>query len=95
MDAAQVGVRASYMTSVMDGLNQNARNVPDSSSTMKLNSAISPSRNDQWSGNALRMLRLSQFEAVICWSTKSTTLPALLTTALVDDALNSSGPLTR
>src|ERR671918_1294007 len=36
------------------GMNQNVRKVPDRSRTMKLHSAISPSRNDQWSGKTLR-----------------------------------------
>ena len=44
----------------MDGWNQMARNVPDSSSTMKLYSAISPSRNDQWSGKTLRTFFLTR-----------------------------------
>src|SRR6266508_359867 len=43
-----------YSTSVIDGLNQKVRNVPDSSRMMKLYSAISPSMNDQWSGKTLR-----------------------------------------
>ena len=41
------------MTSVIDGLNQRDRNVPDSSRTMKQYSAISPSMKDQWSGKTL------------------------------------------
>src|SRR3954463_4440884 len=39
----------------MLGWNQNVRNVPVSKSTTKLHSAISPSMNDQWSGNTLRI----------------------------------------
>ena len=42
------------MTSAMLGLNQSVRNVPVSSRTTKLHSAISPSMKDQWSGKTLR-----------------------------------------
>ena len=44
----------SYSISAIDGLNQMVRKTPLSSRTMKEYSAISPSRNDQWSGNTLR-----------------------------------------
>src|SRR4051812_11859388 len=42
----------------MLGLNQRVRNTPLSSSTTKLQSATSPSMNDQWSGKTLRRLPL-------------------------------------
>jgi hypothetical protein len=38
----------------MLGLNHSDRKTPVSSRTTKLHSAISPSMNDQWSGNTLR-----------------------------------------
>ena len=44
----------SYSTSAIDGLNQMVKKTPLSSRTMKEYSAISPSRNDQWSGKTLR-----------------------------------------
>ena len=47
------------MTSVIDGSKNSARYVPDSSSTMKLYSAISPSRNDQCVGKTLLICRRS------------------------------------
>ena len=43
-----------YVDSDMLGTNQNVRNTPVSSRTTKLHNAISPSMNDQWSGNTLR-----------------------------------------
>src|ERR1044072_5319824 len=47
----------------MLGLNQNVRNVPVSSRKTNAYSAISPSRNVQWSGKILRMLRLMKLAA--------------------------------
>ena len=38
----------------MLGVNQKVRNTPVRSRTTKLHNAISPSMNDQWSGNTLR-----------------------------------------
>ncbi len=38
----------------MDGTNQIVKNTPLSSKTMKEYSAISPRRNDQWSGKTFR-----------------------------------------
>src|SRR5690349_7214968 len=43
----------------MLGLNHRVRNVPVSSRTTKLHSAISPSMNDQWSGKTLRICFLA------------------------------------
>src|SRR5690242_17074320 len=43
-----------YSTSLMLGLNQRLRKTPVSSRITKLHRAISPSRNDQWSGKTLR-----------------------------------------
>ena len=48
------GSLPSYSISAIEGLNQMVRNTPLSSRTMKEYSAISPSRNDQWSGNTFR-----------------------------------------
>jgi hypothetical protein len=42
-----------YATSFIDGSKKRVRNVPVSSRMMNENSAISPSRNDQWSGKIL------------------------------------------
>ncbi len=42
------------MTSAIEGLNHSVKNVPVSSRTTKLHSAISPSMKDQWSGKTLR-----------------------------------------
>ncbi len=44
-----------YTTSFMDGTKNSERKVPVSSRTTKDHSAISPSMNDQWSGNTFRM----------------------------------------
>src|SRR4051794_4469034 len=44
----------SYVDSDMLGVNQNVRKTPVTSSTVNDQSAISPSMNDQWSGNTLR-----------------------------------------
>src|SRR5690625_3641251 len=67
----------------MDGLNQSVRKVPDTTKMMKVYSAISPSKNDQWSGKILRRFVFSHVFAVIRWSTKSTTLPAPSTRVLI------------
>ncbi|GAA5772543.1 hypothetical protein Aros01_09100 [Streptosporangium roseum] len=47
----------------MVGLKKKVRNVPVSSRTMNEYSAISPSRNDQWSGKIFRKFRLRKFPA--------------------------------
>lgn len=54
-----------YSTSCMLGSNQKVRNVPVSSRMTNEYSAISPSRNDQWSGKILRMLRLRKLPAPV------------------------------
>jgi hypothetical protein len=47
------GRRPEYATSFIDGSKKRVRNVPVSSRMMNENRAISPSRNDQWSGKTL------------------------------------------
>ena len=52
-----------YATCVIDGTKNSARNVPVSSKITNDQSAISPSMNDQWSGNTLRMNRFRDWAA--------------------------------
>jgi hypothetical protein len=59
LDAAQRLVDAVVVTSAIDGSKNRVRYTPVSSSTMKLYSATSPSRNDQWVGNTLLSCRRS------------------------------------
>src|SRR3954470_22407165 len=62
----------------MLGVNQKVRNVPVSRSTTKLHSAISPSMNDQWSGNTLRAKTLVSVPRLSRSSAQEAAAPALL-----------------
>ena len=61
-----------YTTSVIDGTKKNDRKVPVSSRTTNDHSAISPSMNDQWSGNTFRM---STRNPRAPWNRSSSQLP--------------------
>src|ERR1700728_2157079 len=56
----------------MLGWKNSVRNVPDSSKMMNEYSAISPSRNDQWSGNTLRSRTRTPLAP---WNLSSSALP--------------------
>src|SRR4051794_32582379 len=62
----------------MLGLNQRVRNTPLRRSTTKLQSAISPSMNDQWSGKTLRRFFLAMVARPSRSSAHSATAPARL-----------------
>src|SRR5688500_12266575 len=66
------------MTSLMLGLYQSVRKTPVSSSTTKLHSAISPSMNDQWSGNTLRICFLVAAPMPVRSSAQFAAAPPLL-----------------
>src|SRR3546814_7384744 len=67
-----------YWTSAIDGLNQKVRKTPVMRSTTKLQSAISPSMKDQWSGKILRRFFLAAVARPSRSSAQPTTLPPLL-----------------
>ncbi len=48
------------MPRTIEAWKKNVRNVPERSTTTKLQSAISPSMNDQWSGKTLRPSSLTK-----------------------------------
>src|SRR6478736_900940 len=60
----------SYVTMSIEGTKKAVRKMPVSSSTMKEYNAISPSMNDQWSGNNLREKNLTNPPIVVRSSTQ-------------------------
>src|SRR4029453_9043967 len=62
----------------MLGVNHSVRNTPLSRSTTKLQSAISPSMNDQWSGKTLRRFFLASVARPSRSSAHSASAPARL-----------------
>ena len=52
----------------MLGTKKSVRKTPEIRIVMKLNSAISPSRNDQWSGKILRANVLTNVPMPVRWS---------------------------
>src|SRR5262245_25396544 len=60
----------------MLGVNHSVRNTPLRRSTTKLQSAISPNMNDQWSGKTLRRFFLASVARPSRSSAHSATLPA-------------------
>src|SRR5690625_3253901 len=81
----------------MDGMKNMVRKTPDSSNTIKLYRAISPSRKDQWSGNTLRARPRIPAASPTRWSNTSTVgstaLGSFTDSAVIVHAPNSSGQL--
>ncbi len=65
-----------YTTASIEGTKNAVRMMPESSSTMKEYSAISPSMNDQWSGNSLREKNLTKPPMLVRSSTQLAVFPA-------------------